>query len=293
MQLYKVLYIEDDQEDLERMIRGIDSAKFEIVGEIYGEKALARLGADKQASAFKAVLLDAVELKDPITNLPQVLQGDEIARKIREIKPHLPIFAVSWFRSGSVRAPVNGIYPKVTLFSSPNTFKDLEEALQDAILEMDMVSFYPDDGGGKQWKDRWGPEYTKFRNSPSFYQEEVKISQRANEDYELLEQTKNEIHETYRKYRGTDNLFNVLIARRVIFGTVFDLCKDEKGVPWKEVGEFLGFRFPSGQKANDTEMHEGLRNFMNECGIKWGHIINKGTILQEEEKWLKEEYFLA
>src|SRR5215216_266193 len=138
----KILYIEDDEADIKRMQGGIEPATFEIIGEIYGEKAIERLQSDKPHQTIKAILLDAVELKDPVTQLPQPFQGDELTRKIREIRPDLPIFAVSWFRRGGVNVPVDGVYPKTTLFTSPGTFKDLEEALNDAIHKIEMSTFY-------------------------------------------------------------------------------------------------------------------------------------------------------
>lgn len=286
----KVLYIEDDEDDIKRIQQGIDPAKFEIVGEIYGAKSLEILEADKPSQMIKAVLLDAVELNDPVTQLPQFLQADEVARRIREIRPDVSIFAVSWFRQGGLKVPVDGVYPKATLFSSPETFKDLEEALGDAIRRTEETSFYPDDGGGKSWHQKWGEEYIEFRNNSNVENDEAKIGQRARQDYDLL--SNNEISETYRKYRGIDSLKNILIARRVIFATVFSNYSSDNGVVWREVSSYLGFNFPVGEEAFDSEMHEGLRNFMNGCGIKWGNIINRSTLLKEEEAWLKAEEFL-
>lgn len=286
----RVLYIEDDEDDIRQIQQGIDPTKFEIIGEIYGTKALEKLESDKSTQMIKAVLLDAVELNDPDTQLPQYLQADEVARKVRDIRPDVSIFAVSWFRQGGLKVPVDGVYPKSTLFSSPATFKDLEEALGDAIRRTEETSFYPDDGGGKSWQQKWGEEYIEFRNNPSFAAEEEKIGQRARQDYDFL--SDNDLSETYRKYRGIDSLKNILIARRVIFAAVFSNYQNEKGVVWSDVSEFLGFRFPDGEEAFYSEMHEGLRNFMNGCGIKWGNIINRSTILKEEEAWLAKEEFL-
>jgi hypothetical protein len=275
---------------MEQMRHGIDSSRFELIGEIYGDRALEQLASDKEEQRIKAVLLDAVELNDPLTGLPQAFEPDEIARRIKEIRPGLPVFAVSWFRRGGLSVPVDGVYPKATLFKTPLTFRDLEEALDDAISIIEVSSFYPDDGGGASWKRRWGPEYIELRNSPGFASEQAAVGKRAREDYDILEDS--EIGETYRKYRGADTLKNVLIARRVIFATVFACYKNDKGVIWREVSEFLKFDFPYDEGANEGEIHEGLRNLMNGCGIKWGNIINRSTLLDEEEAWLKLENFM-
>lgn len=287
----KILYIEDDEGDIDLMRRGVDAAKFEVIGEIYGDRAISKLEADIADQTIKAVLLDAVDLKDPVTGLPQSLQADEIALKIKEIRPGLPVFAVSWFRRGGLSVPVDGVYPKTTLFTTPATFKDLEEALSDAILKMEVTSFYPDDGGGTSWRDRWGPKYIEFRNSANFHSEQITIGRRARQDYDLLVNAS--IGGTYRKYRGPDNLKNLLIVRRVIFATVFSCYGSDKGVVWREVSEFLGFEFPKDEEPSGGEMQGGLRTLMSDCGIKWGNIINRATLLREEEEWLREESFLT
>lgn len=290
MSPHKVLYIEDDESDLVRMRDGIDPSIFEIVGETYGERAIEILNSDKSKRAIKAVLLDAGELLDPETQLPQSLQGDDVARKVREVRPDLPLFAVSWFRHGRLTVSVDGVYPKVTLFASPATFKDLEEALVDAVSKMERTSYYPYDGGGARWRVKWGQEYIEFRNDPNFSFEEAKVGQLARQDYDAL--SDGLIGETYRRYRGTDNLKNVLIARRTVFAGVFSHYSNNGGIAWKEVSEFLGFKFPDDEMPDENSMHEGLRNFMNECGIKWGNIINRANALTEEEEWLKKEGFL-
>ena len=290
MSTHKVLYIEDDESDLVQMKNGIDPTNFEIVGETDGERAIEVLNSDKSKRVIRAVLLDAGELLDPQTKLPQPLQGDDVARRVRDLRPDLPLFAVSWFRQGRLSVPVDGVYPKATLFASPATFKDLEEALVDAISKMDRTSYYPYDGGGSRWRVKWGQEYIEFRNDPNFSFEESKVGQLARQDYDSL--ADGIVGETYRKYRGTDNLKNVLIARRTVFAGVFSHYSNNRGIAWKEVSEFLGFKFPDDEMPDENSMHEGLRNFMNECGIKWGNIINRANVLTEEEEWLKKEGFV-
>jgi hypothetical protein len=287
---HKVLYIEDDEGDLVRMMDGIDSSLFEIVGEIYGDRALATLDSDKTKRVIRAVLLDAGVLLDPQTQLPQPLQGADVARRVREVRPDLPLFAVSWFRKGGLNVPVDGVYPKATLFVSPATFRDLEEALLDAVSRMEVTSYYPHDSGGSRWRTKWGQEYIEFRNNPNYSFEVPRLGQIARQDYDAL--ADGVIGETYRKYRGTDSLKNVLIARRTVFATVFSHYSSHGGIAWREVSEFLGFKFPEDEVADENSMHEGLRNFMNECGIKWGNIINRSTALTDEEEWLRKEGFI-
>lgn len=278
---HKVLYIEDDDNDFKRMQKEIDNKKFEIIEETYGDKAIGKVKEDKH-KIIKAILLDIV-LKDPKTNLSQRFQGDEVAHRIKEIRPEIPIIAVSW--QGRINAAINGYYPKETLFKVKGMFKGLEEALEDAIQQVEVTAFYPQDGGGKQWRDRWGREYIEFRNNTGFSNKIVEIEKAARQDYDLLNNGK--IGETYRKYRGTDSLYNILIARRVIFAAAFASSISEKGtinnIVWDEVCTFLGF---------DEYDMEGLKNFMHACGIKWGGILNKTTLLKEEEEWLKREHFL-
>jgi len=278
----KILYIEDDQIDIKKMIKEIDKNKFEILVEINGDEAIKKIQMDKH-KLIKAILLD-IKLIDRETKLFQRLQGDDIAREIKKIRPEMPIIAIS--RRGKINSSINGYYPKEVLFKLKSVFKDLEEALWDAIQKVEISEFYPEDGGAKQWQDRWGPEYIEFRNKPDFSSREAKVGNASRQDYDLLNDGK--IRGTYRKYRGTDSLTNILIARRVIFAAAFASCIEEGGIikdiAWNDVCDFLGL------KIDDWE---GLKNLMYACGIKWGGIINRATLLKEEENWLKENSFLT
>jgi CheY-like chemotaxis protein len=274
-----VLYIEDDEKDIERMKKHIEGRKFEIIGVIYGEDAIKIIDKDR---TIEAVLLD-VYLKDPKTGLDQRLQGDRIAEKIREIRPEIPIIAVSV--GHSINTHIDGYFKKEEIFEM-GLFKQFEEYLEMLIKRMYESLYYPIDYG-RAWEKKWGPEYIKFRKDPRFQQKEVQIGDLAKDDYENLRQGK--LNMTYRRYRGTDVLWNVLIARRVIFAAAFSTLPQENisGIDWEKVCQFLKFVDKSG--TPDTN---GLTNFMHACGIAWGGILNGNTLLEEEKEWLKGRGFV-
>jgi len=266
----KVLYVEDDEGDIKTMRDMIDSNKFEIIAETNGERAVEKIKNDKN-KLIKAILLDLV-LLEPGTNLEQKLQGDEVAKKIKEIRPEMPIFIVSRYLGKEI--PFIGCYPKEEIFK-PGGIKGLEEALEMAIYEMESKESSPLQVGTK-WKKKWERQWLDLKNDPNFSLIEKRIGREANRDMDLLEN--NKISGTYRSYRGADNLQNALIARRVIFGAYFNFSEQEN--VWDSVGDYLNMD------------DQGLKNFMHELGIAWGSIENRGTLLKEEEEWLKENEYL-
>jgi CheY-like chemotaxis protein len=274
-----VLYIEDEEKDIERMKNLINSRKFEIIGENYGEEAIKIIDRDR---TIEAILLD-IYLKDPKTGLDQRLQGDRIAEKIREIRPEIPIIAVSI--GHSINTHIDGYFKKEEIFEM-GLFKQFEEYLEMLIKKMYESLYYPIDYG-TEWKRKWGREYIKFRRDPRFKVKEVQIGEIAKADYENLRQGR--LKMTYRRYRGTDKLWNVLIARRVIFAAAFSTLPRESisGIDLEKVCQFLNFVDESGApKTND------LTNFMHACGIAWGGILNGNTLLEEEKEWLKANDFV-
>jgi len=104
----KVLYVEDNEGDIKIMKDMADSNKFEIIAETNGEKAIEIIQNDK-LKHIKAILLD-LELLEPTTKLEQILQGDKVAKKIKEIRPEIPIFIVS--KHVGKEIPFIGCYPK-------------------------------------------------------------------------------------------------------------------------------------------------------------------------------------
>lgn len=282
MYIRKVLYIENDGGDIKRMQKGIDKNKFEIIGEIYGDKAIKRIKEDEHRS-IKAILLD-IDLKNPKTKLPQKLQGNAIASKIKEITPEMPIIALS--KKGIINVAIAAYYPKEVLFEDKDrrTFKDLEDALDACIDKVEEKMYYPNTAG-KQWSLKWGKKYIEFMNNPKSPIEEKEIGSEALKDINLLDNMK--IKNTYRRFRGTDTLWNVLIARRVIFAVFFNYEGD-----WGKVGNLLMFA-AADEKLEENDIPDGLRNFMNACGIAWGAIANRGTLLREEVNWLIKEDYLS
>lgn len=277
---WKVLYIEDDKKEIELLRQEINQSMFEIVGEVYGDKAIQQIQDDK-SKTIKAVLLD-IQLNDPSTTLPQKLSGEEVARRIKTERPEIPIFAVSGV--GNIRGFIKGYYRKENLFKSRNAMRDFEHALEESIYEAERTMYYPRASGTK-WLSRWGKEYIEFRNSPTFPNDERDIGEEAIKDFNQLEN--NQIKRTYRAHRGADNLTNVLIARRVICATVFNFREH-----WGDVSKFLNFS-PEDERLGRNDIDDGLRNFMNACGIAWGSITNRATLLKEEEQWLVENKFLT
>jgi CheY-like chemotaxis protein len=272
MPVYKVLYVEDDESDIRLMQQGIDKKKFEIIAEVYGNKAVEKIKEDTEGN-IKAVLLD-IRLIDPKTDSEQNWQGEEVLSKIRALKPEIPVIAVS-LDNAIAGADLQGYFPKKTLFKSKRNFRDLEETLSERIADAEK-RYYPPDGGGSEWQRRWGPEYIRFRNSNDFPSQEAEIGQEAWKDFELLSEKK---IENYRRYRGTRSLRDVLIARRVIFADCFEICRKGE-IDFDQVCEDLGY---------PREAFENLKNFMNACGIKWAGIRTGSALLEEEKKWLKDK----
>jgi CheY-like chemotaxis protein len=274
-----VLYIEDEEKDIEKMKKHIDKNKFEIIGEIYGENAIRIINEDR---TIDAVLLD-IYLKDPNTGLDQRLQGDMIAEEIRKIRPEIPIIAVSI--GHSISAYIDGYYKKEELFQM-ELFKEFQDYLEMLIKRMYESLYYPIQYG-KVWEKKWGPEYIKFRKDPRFKTMEAKIGEIAKTDYETLREGR--LQMTYRKYRGTDKLWDVLIARRVIFAAAFYTLPPGKisGIDWDKVCQFL--KFVDESEIPDTN---GLKNFMHACGIAWGGILTGNTLLEEEKEWLRVNNFV-
>lgn len=274
---YTILYIEDDKDDIDRMKRKVDQAKFQIFGVNHGDEAVSIIKGDRDKK-IKAVLLD-VRLTDPDTGFLQRKQGNTILSEIKEIRPEMPVFAISW-KSG-ISGLVNGYYPKTTLFGDKVLFKDFQKALEESINEVEGERYYPKDGGGKEWQEKWGPQYLRLRNDPSFQSEEQKIGDEARKDYDLL--NGEEIKTKYSGFRNTGTLRDVLIIRRVIAAAAFSCMKKNKEIAWQEVSQFLRL---SGEDL------ETLKDLMYICGIKWGNIITQSTLLEEEKRWLLENGFL-
>jgi len=266
----KVLYVEDNEGDIKIMKDMADSNKFEIIAETNGEKAIEIIKNDKH-KLIKAILLD-LELLEPATNLKQKLQGKEVGKEIKEIRPEIPIFIVS--KHVGKEIPFIGCYPKEEIFK-PGGIKGLEDALEMAIYEMESKESSPLQVGSK-WKRKWERQWLDLKNDPNFSLIEKRIGEEANKDIDLLE--KSEISGSYRSYRGADNIQNALIARRVIFATYFNFSRQEN--IWDSVCDYLNMD------------DQGLKNFMHELGIAWGSIVNRGTLLKEEEEWLKENGYL-
>jgi len=267
----KVLYVEDDEGDIKTMKNMIDNNKFEIIAETNGEKAIEIIKNDKN-KLIKAILLD-LELLKPGTNLGQKLQGDEVAKEIKKIRPEIPIFTVS--KHVGKKISFIGCYPKKEIFK-PGGIKGLEDALEIAIYDMESKMFSPSTVGTK-WKEKWEKQWLDLKNNPNFSLIEKRISEEANKDMDLLKN--NKISGTYRSYRGANNLENALIARRVIFATYFKFFGQENVLD--SVADYLNMD------------DQGLKNFMHELGIAWGSIENRGTLLKEEEEWLKENGYLS
>ena len=266
----KVLYVEDNEGDIKIMKDMADSNKFEIIAETNGEKAIEIIKNDKHKH-LKAILLD-LELLEPATNLKQKLQGKEVGKEIKEIRPEIPIFIVS--KHVGKEIPFIGCYPKEEIFK-PGGIKGLEDALEMAIYEMESKESSPLQVGSK-WKRKWERQWLDLKNDPNFSLIEKRIGEEANKDMDLLEN--NKISGTYRSYRGAGNLQNALIARRVIFATYFNFFEQENVLD--SVADYLNMD------------DQGLKNFMHELGIAWGSIQTCGTLLKEEEEWLKENGYL-
>jgi CheY-like chemotaxis protein len=278
MEVKKVLFLEDEEFDFKRM-KELLSPEFELIQATSGEIALKILEVNKEV---KAVLLD-IFLTSSDTGEPLPMQGEEVAREIKNLNPKIPIIVVS--KGFNINAPIQGYFWKGTLFEIPESIEGLKEALRSAISyfegTLSVQRYYPQDGGNDAWKNMWGPKYQKLRESEIFSEIEQFISKQALYDFQMLENSKGKIN--YASLREPNNLLNVLIARRVVFALMFDNLKQNnyEQVDWHCLCSLLGF-----SKISD------IFDYIASCGAVWGRIYNKETLLLEEEQWLGNNGFI-
>lgn len=157
------------------------------------------------------------------------------------------------------------------------------------MVTKDLNSFnnclLPADKGSKIWRTKWFAEYKTMKKRKDFFIQETRIGQLAREDFNYLNNSK--ILISYRKYRRTNLLQNILIARRVISASIFINSLNNRGniinTEWEDVCFFLRF-----ERYNI----EGLKNFAYNVGLKLSGVINYSTLLQEEIEWLRKNDFL-
>ena len=260
-----LLYLEDDEKDLKKIKQKLSQHNINIVWIKNPYEALEYLKNNK----VDAILVD-LELKDEKGYFYK-LQGEDFVKKINELFPDMPIFILSKYLGKSIS--YLGCYAKGDIINRDADkllIQQIEEKISKGINNTEEeVDFYP----SKQWKRKWESEWKKLKKSPNFHNIIRKIQKEAEKDIELLE--KKGLNQSYRAYRTTKTLFDVLVSRRVLAYSYTKFYR-EPGIVWWKLEEFLNME------------ESAIKNFFFEVGLAWGSIINGKTLLREEREWLQK-----
>jgi len=255
----KVLYLEDEKEDFEKIRKKLENYDIELVWISNPIKAIEYLKNNK----VDAVFVD-LELKDAQGKLLEI-QGEDFVKKVNRIFPDLPVFILSKYFGKTIS--YLGCYSKGDILKR-DADKLLIHQLEEILKEKD-IDFIP----SKQWKRKWGKKWEILRKSSDFERIIKKVEVEAEKDIDLLE--KGELKESYRAYRTTKTLFDVLVSRRVLTYSYLKFYK-KPGIVWWYLEEFLNME------------ENAIKNFFFEVGLAWGSILNGKTLLREEREWLEK-----
>jgi hypothetical protein len=280
---WKILIIDDQISDKPRYEKCLGQwLKSHLVFQPFAQSAINYVQQDTQREII-AVLLDLLLNRPDFAAEPQRLENGQelrgteggcvVASIIKHIRPDLPIIAVS-VHPNPHDPNFYSFYPKEDLFNR-GMCGDLRDLLENFAINFLSAMYYPSHWG-KLWKEKWGPKYLRFRDDPNFPNREKKIGDEAKKDFEMLRN--GQIRGSYRAFRTTRTLENVLIARRVLFASALSHLGRDGGIKWGDVCRFLGFDYDQ----------NALNNFMHSCGIAWGGILNRSTLLKEEIDWIVE-----
>ncbi len=256
----KIIYVEDSSADFAIMKKYIGD-RAELKWAKSGEDALKLL----ESESYDAIMIDLELLNQD--GLPQPVQGEELAEKVKERFPTVPIFIVSNYVKRKI--PFVGCYPKNDVFSLEGV-KTLLGHIESAIYSRKRLASSPV-APGIQWKRKWEAKWLEFKDREGELYER-KVSTAAEKDIDLLNSRR--ITGSYRAYRGSRTVFDVLVARRVLCYAFIEFSRKSKSV-WSGMESYLNMD------------EAGIKNYMFEVGIAWGAILNGKTLLREEAEWIE------
>jgi len=255
----RILYLEDEKEDFEKIEEKLKSYGVELVWKNNPLEALEYLKKNK----IDAIFVD-LELRNENGDLYEI-QGEEFIKKVNKMFPDLPVFILSKYFGKTIS--YLGCYSKGDILNR-EADKLLIQQLKETLERKD-TNFIP----SKQWKRKWSKEWERLKRSPDFEKVIKEVESQAEADINLLENKK--LKESYRAYRTTKTFFDVLVSRRVLAYSYVKFYK-KPGVVWWHLEEFLNME------------ENAIKNFFFEVGLAWGSILNGKTLLGEEREWLEK-----
>jgi CheY-like chemotaxis protein len=231
-QSIRLLFV-DDEEEWQRIIKSnLEPRGFVVLTEESGKQAIEIVRNDK-SKEIKAVLLDWL--------MPnQYLQGPGVLKHFLDIRPDLPVFALTGMPQKTAASKSELVKKAVEIRSTPGLkgyfVKDIEQgqleedyddvarSIQESVLQIEIIL----ERIPRQWKRQSGyvDEYMKLRNSTNWDGIEKEIAddaERGIEGYRTgrIQQTLGTAYPS--KKDGHVDITTVLIARRIVIVTVWEL----------------------------------------------------------------------
>jgi len=258
----KVLYLEDNEEEFTQINEKIKEENIKLIWIKNPYEALEYLKKNK---------VDAVFVDLELTNENgeyYEMQGEDFAKKVNELYPHIPIFILSKYLGKSIS--YLGCYSKTDIVEGIARDILIQQLYESIRKNQEKTDFLP----SKQWQRKWNKKWQQLKDSPQFPEFIKKVEEEAEKDIQKLEG--GEINQSYRAYRTTKEFFDVLVSRRVL-AYAYIKYYSKPGIVWWKLEKFLN-------------MDEGaIKNFFFEVGLAWGSILNGKTLLKEEREWLQKK----